>query len=180
MRRRRVLQTVLGLPALPAAAAAQTAGSSTYSVDSLPKLRIDAPDAIGEGHTGFFSAAQFKALAALCESMAPATAASASALDAETPEFLDFLISQSPEETQSLYRAGLDRIAREGCTPAVLAPLTEAWTYSGPADDFARFLRQAKQDILQATFNSRAQAEASAKVRRRGGGGVGYYWRSLD
>jgi hypothetical protein len=180
MKRRHVLQSVLALPAVPAAAAAQSAGASTYAVDAMPKLETQSPEAAGAPVPRFFSPAQYKALAEVCRAVAPGGPSSPSAIDAEVPEFLDFLISESPPDTQALYRQGLDRIARDGAGAGTLASLTQPWTYDPPSDPFARFLRQAKQDILQATFNSRAQAELSSTQRRRGGGGLGYYWRSLD
>ncbi|MEZ5399152.1 MAG: gluconate 2-dehydrogenase subunit 3 family protein [Bryobacteraceae bacterium] len=180
MKRRRILQGALALPALQGAATAQTAGSSTFAVDALPKLEVTGAEAVAAGDRRFFSEAQYKALAALCDAIAPATDASPSAVSAEVPEFLDFLVHESPAGTQKLYRDGLDRVARDGATAATLAPLTQPWSYQEPADPFARFLRQAKNDILTATANSKAAAEMAREQRRRGGSGTGYYWRSLD
>jgi len=62
----------------------------------------------------------------------------------------------------------------------LLAPLRAAWTYDPPADPFARFLREAKQDIRTATMNSREWVTAAASAGGRRGGGVGLYWYPLD
>jgi Gluconate 2-dehydrogenase subunit 3 len=176
MKRRRLLQTFAAMPA--AAAAAQSATPSAQGDDN-PKLVTASIEAGAAGVPRFFSKAQFEALVKLADAIVPASGARPAASKAGTPEFLDFLISQSPAPVQTLYRQGLDRVAREGVTSATLAPLQAAWTYSGPADPFAQFLQRAKADIVQATVNSREWAESLGRGRR-GNAPTGYYWRSLD
>ena len=98
------------------------------------------------------------------------------AIEAGAPEFLDFLISQSANDRQALYRDGLDALnnatkkrfsktfADEMLTEAapLLAPLRQQWTYDPPADPLARFLWAAKQDVRTATVNSREYTIAAA------------------
>jgi hypothetical protein len=117
-----------------------------------------------------------------------------SALDARAPEFLDWLLSQSPQERQQLYRTGLDQLNAQSKkrfsksfaevdakqAAELLSPLREPWTFDPPADPLARFLRAAKQDVRTATTNSREYAAAAASAGRRGGAGVGLYWFPLD
>ena len=61
----------------------------------------------------------------------------------------------------------------------MLAPLHEPWTYSALPDLFARFLREAKEDLLTATLNSREFAEAQTAAGRRASG-VGTYWYPIE
>ena len=107
--------------------------------------------------------------------------------------FLDFLMSKSPADRQTMYRNGLDQLNRESRTrfakpfaavdatqAAVnLKPLTEAWIYNGPSDPFARFLVTAKEDFLRATLNSRPFVTAMSKTVR-GYGGTSYYWYPVE
>ena len=142
----------------------------------------------------YFTAAQFGALKKLSEIIMPPLNGAPGALDARAPEFLDFLISESPVERQQLYKTGLDLLNNQskkqfnkgfadvdGTQAAtLLAPLREAWTYDPPSDPLARFLRAAKQDIRTATMNSREYASAAAAGGSRRGGGIGLYWYPID
>jgi hypothetical protein len=128
----------------------------------------------------FFTPQQFAALRKLSDVLMPG------ALDAKSPEFLDFLIGHSPADRQQTYRAGLDALNEKGFvelgpseTDTVLSPLREPWTYDPPTDPLARFLREAKQDVRTATVNSREySAHAPAAGRRFGGSGL--YWYPLE
>jgi hypothetical protein len=179
MRRRRVLQSLIALPALRA--------------QQAEKLATAATDAVGDGAHRFFSTPQYAALQKLGELLAPAGAARPSASQAHDAEFLDFLIAQSPPDRQALYRGGLDRLQADAQkrhgkpfeqlsveqADALLAPLKHAWTYTAPADPFAGFLRAAKDDFLQATVNSREFAEAQIAAGRRAPG-LGTYWFPVE
>lgn len=169
---------MLALPAVPAAVpvAAQIAVTQPAPSELFPKLTLTAPDAPAAAVHRFFSEQQFAALEKLCDAVMPQALGRPSARDAAVAEFLDFLVKESPADVQAFYRDGLDRLAREGVSEASLAPLREAWTYSGPADAFARFLAMAKEHIVQATVNSREFSEAMSRGRRSGGG-LNYYWR---
>ena len=173
MRRRRLLQSIVAMPA--AAVAAQSAAGQ----EEIPKITVASTEAVASGVLRFFTKAQFEALTKLADIIVPASSSRPSASQAGVPEFLDFLAGQSQEPVQSLYRQGLDRLSRQGVTDAALAPLKAAWTYAGPPDPFAQFLQRAKADILQATINSREWAESLGRGRR-GSAPTGYYWRSLD
>jgi len=115
------------------------------------------------------------------------------ATEARAPEFLDFLLGQSPADRQQLYRAGLDQLnvkakkqfnqsfAEVDASQAdtLLAPLREPWTHEPPKDPLARFLRAAKQDVRTATVNSREYSVAGAATARRSFGSGGFYWYPL-
>lgn len=180
MQRRVWLQLLAGFPAL-----AQN--------QEIPNLAETAPEAAGVGVRTFFNAQQTAALRKLASLIAPKTAERPGAVEAGVVEFLDFLIRSSDGKRQSLYRNGLDRLnaearkrgpnsfadAKDEQTNAILKPLQAKWTYQPPADPFARFLREAKDDILLAANNSRVYAEAGSR-RSRAASGLNLYWLPLD
>jgi hypothetical protein len=184
MRRRRVLQSLAALPALTALQGQQS---------EAPKLATAAADAVADGLHRYFSPSQYAALQKLGDLLVPAAAGRPNASQAHDAEFLDFLISQSPADRQSLYRDGLDRLqsaaharyakAFEELSAeqagALLAPIEQPWTYAPPADPFGRFLRAAKDDFIQATVNSREFAEAQTAAGRRAPG-LGAYWYPVE
>jgi hypothetical protein len=184
MRRRRVLQSLAALPALTALKGQQS---------DAPKLITLAADAVGDAAPRYFSPAQFAALRKLGDLLVPTGQARPSASEAHDAEFLDFLISQSPPDRQSLYRSGLDRLQSEAHARfgnpfeqltgeqagTLLAPLRQQWTYTAPADGFAHFLRAAKDDFIQATVNSREFAQSQTAASRRGPG-LGSYWLPVE
>ncbi|HZL57015.1 MAG TPA: gluconate 2-dehydrogenase subunit 3 family protein [Bryobacteraceae bacterium] len=154
-----------------------------------PKIDFAAPDTTATPLPHFFSAPQFAALRRLSDIILPPIAGTPGALAAGAPEFLDFLISESPAPRRVLYRSGLDALNTRAIgqygiaftaldnsqADTLLAPLRDPWTDSRPADVFAEFLRVARADILTATVNSR---EWIAVVSRRNpaAGGIGAYW----
>src|SRR5262249_46844259 len=109
------------------------------------------------------------------------------------PAFFDFLVGESNPARQALYRDGLGKVNRDaqseygkpfaglsgGEGDSLLPPLKAARAYKAPADRSANFLREAKNDIVQATFNSREFAQAGARGRR-GAQATGSYWLPLD
>jgi hypothetical protein len=186
MKRRQAIQALLGAPALaaiPLPAVAQ----------EMPKLATSTADAVGEPSTHYFSSPEMAALRRLGDLLVPAGAGRPGASDAKAAEFLDFLIGQSPADRQSLYRSGLDQLqsqarsrfntAFESLTSqqadTVLAPLHAAWMYAAPSDPFARFLREAKEDLMSATMSSHEWSDAQAAAGRRGTG-VGTYWYPVE
>ncbi len=177
MKRRQFVQAIPFLSASPvlfAQAFAQTIG----------KLDTASGESVGEPLPRFFSAPQLAALRRLSDLIVPANAEMPGALDARAPEFLDFLVGESPASVQALYRSGLDTLNSRATAKygrafaaldaaqadALLDPLRVAWTWKEPADPFANFLRHAKADVLTATTNSREWITAGR------GGGTGTYW----
>jgi hypothetical protein len=197
MKRRRFIQTVaaapvLAVPAAPAALA-QAPGAASRAQEDAPKFELTTPDAVAESAPRFFNAQQFATLRKLSEILMPALNGMPGALEAQAPEFLDFLIGVSPAERKQLYKNGLDTLQaqaqkrfskpfaelNETQAGELLAPLRQPWTYDPPADPFARFLREAKQDVRNATVNSREYATSGSAGSRRGGG-MGQYWYPID
>jgi hypothetical protein len=159
----------------------------------VPKLEVAIADQASDPVPHFFTQPQFAALRRLCDVLMPPADGNPGALGVGVPEFLDFLIGESPAEKQQLYRAGLDALnaaARRKYTKAfvdvdtsqadgLLAPLHAAWTHEEPSDPLARFLRAAKIDVRTATMNSREYSAVASTGGRRGGGN-GLYWYPLD
>lgn len=182
MRRRRFVQAIPLLSSAPALLA-----QSPSKPD--PPFTIASPDAVAKPVPHFFSAPQLAALRRLSDIVMPAIAGTPGALAAGAPEFLDFLLGESPLPRRVLYRSGLDAlntraIAGYGAAftaldnteaETLLGPLREPWTWKDPADPFALFLRNAKSDILTATVNSREWI-AVVSQRSRGANGIGTYW----
>lgn len=186
--------------AVPAAPPAQTTPPPAIPVNpplspikDVPVIEATIADATAEMVPHFFNAQQFAALRKLSDIIMPAVGVSPGALDASAPEFLDFLIAASSEERQRLYRTGLDTLNAQAATrfskpfaevdasqaDALLVALRQRWTYEPPADPLARFLQAAKQDVRNATMNSREWSTAGAASSRRAGG-VGQYWYQIE
>jgi hypothetical protein len=219
MKRRRFFKAMAVAPAVPALVAQQPAAPGNTPaptspapppLDSAnppapmnrtptagtpsPKIETAVADEVAEMSPKFFSTAQFAALRKLSETLMPAMNEAPGALEAGVPEFLDFLLSESPADRQQLYKTGLDLLnsqAKKKFSKAfgdadasqiatLLAPLREQWTFDPPSDPLARFLRAAKQDVRTATLNSREYASAAAGTGSRRGAGVGLYWYPLD
>jgi hypothetical protein len=194
MKRRKLLQTIAAAPAL-AAVTRPAPAQTTPAPPAVTKLSVDAvsPDVVAQPVHRYFTPDQYAALEHLGTLLVPKTGERPGAAEADAARFLDFLISQSPEERQTLYKAGLDRLNAEAKkrgaagfakvdaeqAASILKPLTASWTYSGPSDSFARFLISAKEDFLRATVNSRPFVTAMSKTVR-GYGGTGYYWFPVE
>jgi hypothetical protein len=198
MKRRRFIQALAATPAAPALLAQQAQQGVQPIAQQVPppaeaSLRYTVPDAAAEPVLHFFTAQQFAALRKLSDLLNPPMNGAPGALDAEAPEFLDFLLSQSTADRQQLYRIGLDGLNAQakkrftkpfadvdaGQAETLLAPLRDPWTNDAPSDPVAAMLRAAKDDVRRATTNSREWNLASVAGRTRGGGG-GLYWLPID
>jgi hypothetical protein len=192
MRRRAAIQTIIGIPA---AAAATPAAAQTTKPESseTPKTPVTGPDAVADPVSHFFSKEEAAAMTALAEIIWPAAGDIPGAKECGAVEFLDFLISQSPDDRKQLYRQGLaalDADARKrfgrafsalaaSDADAVLSPLRAPWTYEGPKDPLGRFLTAVKPDLIEATLNSRDYTVAVSQ-RRRGAGGQNTFWYAIE
>ena len=219
MKRRRFVKALVAAPAIPAALAQQPAANSNAPAPNSPapppldattppaplnrtptaaaapaKLPTAVADEVADMKPKFFNAAQSGALRRLSEILMPAINGAPSAIDAKAPEFLDFLLSESPQDRQQLYKNGLDQLNAQAKklynkpfaetdqtqAAALMAPLKQPWTYDPPTDSLAAFLRAAKQDVRTATLNSREYASAAGNSGSRRGAGLGLYWYPLD
>src|SRR5688572_28407286 len=115
MRRRRLIQSMLAAPAaavLPARIAAQ----ESKPIEETPPLSLSTADAVADGVVRFFNREEMAALRKLGEILMPARGETPGASEAEAAAFLDFLLSQSAADRQSLYRDGLARLDRDSRT----------------------------------------------------------------
>lgn len=133
----------------------------------LPETMV--ADAAGEMVPTFFSAAQMATLRRLSDVMLPRTEKHPGALDAKTPEFLDFLIGHSPAVRSELYGSGLNWLESEAKlkykkpfaeieaaqVDAIVKPWLRTWmTDHPPTQTHADFVNIVHADIRTATVNS--------------------------
>lgn len=164
-------------PATPAPAPGQGAGGGQPRGLPVAPAQPDpvtytSPDAAATTVARFFTPAQFAALERLAALFEPGRDDAASAADAGAAPFLDFHVSRSPVDRQTLYRAGLDGLnarAKKACgklfgetddsqaDAVVMEFLSRPWSYA-PADPIEAFLRTALRDVRRATQNSPAFA----------------------
>jgi hypothetical protein len=191
MKRRELFYSLLGVSCLPAFVQAQK--STPAPGDEIPSLALTTPDAVASGILHFFSLTEFPSFRRFGDAIMPAAENEPGALDARAPEFLDFLLAESPVEIQTLYRNGvrdLDRKATQSFKSSfsklgdteiskILAPLSDPWTHNGPTDPFAQFLQAGKMAFWQATVNSREWAQAKS-AGRRSAAGLNTYWLPIE
>lgn len=198
MKRRAVLRSLLTIPAavattvaLPADVVAQQPAIPANR--ETPRTPETEADATADSALKTFNKAQFAALLKLGEILMPAAQDTPGASSCGAAEFLDFLIGVSAADRVSLYKDGLDHLNAEAQqryrkpfaeisgdqAAPILAPLNAPWSYRGPADPFAKFLLAAKNDLWEATVNSREYITV-VSPRRRSAGGVGQYWYRID
>jgi hypothetical protein len=147
----------------------------------------------------YFNPTQFATLQKLGALLVPPLKNNPGALQAQAPEFLDFLISASPADRQKLYLVGLDLLEERARDKfqrpfselnaeqagTILHPLMVArpWPQDLPTDPLQNFMTQVHEDLRTATMNSREWAEAAEKSHRiftRGSRTSGFYWHPID
>jgi len=152
------------------------------------------PDAVAQTDAHFFNPLQTATLHRLCEVLMPPLKGYPGALDAGTPEFLDFLIGVSPRDRKLMYQSGLDWLNAEAeakyflpfaktnnaQADALIRPWLRAWmTDHPPTEHHARFINLAHSDIRTATVNSQAWSEASQAAGQTASG-FDLYWYPVD
>ena len=150
-------------------------------------------DAAGETVASFFSATQMATLRRLSDIMMSRTSAHPGALDAKTPEFLDFLIGHSPAVRGSLYTSGLNWLDAQAKlkhskpfakletaqADALLKPWLRTWmTDHPPTQTHADFVNIAHADIRTATMNSQEWFETLDASHREGA--MQLYWSPIE
>ena len=182
---------MLGLAALPGQLGLLEAQEASQAGQS--PLKATAPDLVADPSPKFFAKAEFADFKHLGDLIMPAFDGKPGAIAAGAPEFLDFLLSESPDDAQSVYRLGIRGLGLSAKTKyqkpfaaltaeqaaPLLQPLTAPWTYAEPKEPVARFLAASKVAFVQATLNSRAWADAQTG-RSRSAAGVGTYWLPIE
>ena len=158
-----------------------------------PSTRVIAADAVADLTPMTFNPEQLAALKKFSDLTAPPFEDAPGAREAEAAEFLDFLIGRSSQDQIALYRQGLDYLnarsrelfsknfaALDGKeAEPILAPLNSPWSPDEPTDMAVRFLRDARNDILQALFSSRNYISAISE-KKRSRQAAGFYWRNIE
>jgi Gluconate 2-dehydrogenase subunit 3 len=216
MRRR---DFVKGIVAVPAAAKAVLGQQSAAPVNPSPQaaaatsspLQVDrfrqqsvgykappvaslVPDAVAQTEARFFNELQMATLRKLSDILMPPLNGYPGALQAQAPEFLDFLIGTSPPDRQQMYQSGLDRLNAEAKkqfgmqfselnaaqADQLIRPWLATWIIDHPpAEPFTRFINLAHHDIRTATMNSQAWSIAATSSGERAPG-MGLYWSPID
>ena len=167
-----------------------------WTVGLNPQTPLPHPavaEGIAEALPRFFTPGQMGTLRRLSDVLLPAMDGKPGALEAETPQFLDFLIGSSPDKRRKMYTGGLDWLEmesqREYKLPfarleaaqagAVLEPWLRPWMSDHPpVEAHAEFINVAHSEIRAATANSKAWSEAaSAEEDSRG---EGLYWSPIE
>jgi hypothetical protein len=180
----------------PSAASSQPAMARVQAMARFhtPNIPISQPDVVAMTDARYFTPVRYATLVHLCEIMSPAGDGYPSAIKAGTPEFLDFYIGASPDEQQTMYNNGLDRL-NEDCmkqfnvpfakadakqADAVVRPHLKGWMNDHPPrEGHVRFINLVHRDIRTATINSPAWAMAAEATGERTPG-VGLYWYPID
>lgn len=218
MKRRNFVQSLLVTPVAPAvvfggqAAESHTtphqqappkpntpARQSSRQPHNVPFLDLTEVDLTALPAPHYFTSVQFATLRKLSGILLPPLKGNPGALEAQAPEFLDFLISVSPEDRQKLYLTGLDSLEEQSIdkfhksfcdldaqqADTILKPLLVAtpWPRDLPSDPLQNFMVQVHEDIRTATMNSREWAAAALKsghLFSRGHRTSAYYWAPID
>jgi len=182
------------VPVAPPATLRQAPSGRGLAGARIPPIKAVLPDAVAAPEVHFFTAQQLAALRRLSDLFLPPMDGYPGALQAEAPEFLDFLVRVSPSEQQQIYRFGLDRLNAEAKkqfgkvfaelsseqADQIVRPGLKPWMSDHmPAEPFARFIATAHQDIRTATMNSEAWNTAAVAAGARPPG-VGLYWNPID
>ena len=162
-------------------------------VKPLPMTPL-VPDAVATTDSGYFDDREYATLRRLCEIFQPAAGGYPGALEADTPEFLDFLIGVSPADRQQMYKAGLDRLEAETKSKfgqsfsalhgdqadQLIRPWLRPWVGDHPpAEPYARFINIAHYEIRTATVNSPAWNDA-ALAAGKPSANIDLYWYPID
>ena len=177
-----------------AAARPAAAGRRGMSDFKAPPIVSVVPDAVAEPDVHFFTEQQLAALNRLSDLLMPPLNGYPGAVTAGAPDFLDFLVSASPEDIQQLYRSGLDRLNADAKkkfdtafaklndkqADAIVRPGFKPWMqWHPPTEPFAHFIATAHDDIRKATMNSEAWNTAAVAAGERTPG-VGLFWYPID
>jgi hypothetical protein len=158
-----------------------------------PLPHTEVADTTGETIATFFSTGQMATLMRLADVMLPRTANHPGALDANTPQFLDFLIGHSPAVRGSLYSDGLNWLDMESKqkyrkpfaqietaeVDVIVKPWLRTWmTDHPPTQTHADFINIAHADIRTATVNSQVWFETLDPIRQENT--TQLYWSPIE
>jgi hypothetical protein len=151
-------------------------------------------DAVAETEVRFFTSQQMATLVRLSDVLLPPIGNKPGALQAQTPQFLDFLIGSSPDKRKKTYTQGLDWLDAEAQrkskmpfaklndaqAEAILKPWLRTWMNDHPpTEPHADFINIAHDDIRTATVNSEVWNNAPS-VGSHESNAAGLYWYPIE
>lgn len=204
MERREVLRAMAVLAITPKWMLAQQTSSPAPAIPApvpwtlglnprTPVPHTTAADEAGRTVASFFTVTRMATLQRLADVMVPRTERFPGALDAKTPEFLDFLIGHSPGVREDLYNGGLDWLhtqaqvkyrkpfseLSEADVDSLVKPWLRTWmTDHPPTEPHTDFINIAHADIRTATVNS--QEWFNAMDRGSEERTLQLYWSPID
>jgi hypothetical protein len=152
------------------------------------------PDAVAQTEAHFFNEVETQTLRRFCQVLMPPLKGFPGALDADAPEFLDFLVGVSPRPRQQMYLAGLERLdadarkkfnvpfakVTDDQADELIRPWLRAWMSDHPpVEPHARFINLAHSDVRKATVNSQEWSDA-ARAAGRVETDQDLYWYPID
>jgi hypothetical protein len=159
-----------------------------------PLPQTEAADSIAQTEQRFFTATQMATLIRLSDVLQPPLAGKPGAIEAETPQFLDFLIGSSPALRQKIYIDGLNWLDAESQakykkvftalddseTASLLKPWLRTWMNDHPpTEPHANFVNIAHDDIRTATLNSKVWSDSVAD-NVHDSASSGLYWYPIQ
>lgn len=205
MKRREFVRTLLSIISAPkllfsqqsVKPPARAAAPVPWFIGLNPRTPIpetSVADQVAASELRFFSVAQMKTLRRLSSLFMPPFDGKPGALDAGTPEFLDFLLETSAAEKQKLYTGGLDWLdgaaqhkykkpfaeLNDGEADAMVRPWLRTWmTDHPPTEAHADFLNIALDEIRTATINSQPWSRTPATPAGENGE-TALYWQPIE
>jgi len=182
MRRRDFVRSVLAVGAAPRLLLSQQAATPAAPppapvpwllglTEKTPIPQVEAADQVAAAQLRFFTPRQMATMTRLSDVLMPPMGEKPGAVQAQTPQFLDFLIGDSPDMRKQVYREGLDWLDAEAKkkfnvefaklsdveADALLKPWLRTWMNDHPPEEkHADFINIAHDDIRTATVNSKA------------------------
>jgi hypothetical protein len=151
-------------------------------------------DEIATTELRFFTEKQMATLMRLSDVLLPPLEGKPGALEAQTPIFLDFLISSSPEARQKVYSGGLDWLEEasqakykmpfakldDSQAEDLLKPWLRTWMSDHPpTEQHAAFINIAHDDIRAATINSKSWSDVPS-VGAEESTQIALYWSPIE
>ncbi len=206
MLRRDFVRAVISASLVPKALLAQEAAGNAapslpapvpWTLGLNPKTPLPATavaDAVAETELRFFTSLQMSTLKRLSKLLLPPIDGKPGALEAQTPQFLDFLIDSSPESRKTMYADGLNWLDGEAqkkyAKPfnslddaeagALIKPWLRTWMSDHPpTEPHAGFIAIAHDDIRSATINSKAWSDVPSTGAEEAAA-AGLYWLPIE
>jgi hypothetical protein len=205
MQRRKFVRILLSVAAAPRMLFGQQQGKQPlpaaapvpWSAGINPRTPLpttEAADLVAIADLKFFTPAQMRNLQRLSRVMMPALNGKPGAIEANTPEFLDFLLAGSLPDRQKLYAGGLDWLNSEAQkkykldffaltddqVDSLVKPWLRTWMSDNPPTEaHADFVNIALDEIRMATTNSKAWSQTPGTPAGEWGQ-TDVYWTPIE